>query len=150
MSWAAVSGYNIPSPSYIKEPDPKPVFPTKHPFVQNEDGSVSNVILSGEDIMTKDGKYDYTIAFPTMVEGKRYSKDEAFAIAKKNGIENYPRFESVKAMNQWAEQNHGNIDENGVLRVPMANQFMEAYNNYGPNNNPVIKFNNLVSSILGK
>jgi len=143
MSWIAVAGFRIPTEDYHKNPEPKPVFPTKHPFVENEDGSVSNVILSGEDII-KDGKYDFTIAFPTMVDGKRYSKDEAFEIAKKNGIENYPRFGSVKEMNEWAEQNHGNIDENGVLKVPLMPQFMDAYNNYGKN--PMETFKNLVAS----
>jgi len=147
MSWAAVSGYHVPTETYNPEPEKKPVFPTKHPFVQNEDGSVSNVILSGEDIMTKDDKYDYTIAFPTMVGGKRYSKDEAFQIAKDHGIENYPRFNSVKEMNQWAEQNHGNIDENGVLQVPLQTRFMDAYNNYGVQD-PKQVFKNLVDSIL--
>lgn len=84
-------------------------------MVKNEDGSVSNVILSGEDVMTPEGKYDHTIAFPTMVEGKRYTKEEAFEIAKKHGIEKYPRFNSVKEMNDWAKENHGNIDEDGIL-----------------------------------
>lgn len=100
------------------QPGRSPVFPTKHPMVKNPDGSESNVILSGEDIMTPEGKYDHTIAFPTMIDGKRHSKEEAFAIAQKNGIEKYPRFGSVKEMNQWAEQNHGNIDEGGYLKTP--------------------------------
>lgn len=94
----------------------KKVFPTNHPMVKNEDGSVSNVILSGEDIMNPDGTYSHTVAFPTMVEGKKYEKDEAFEIAKKNGLENYPRFGSVKDMNKWAEKNHGRIDEAGYLK----------------------------------
>ena len=94
------------------------VFPTEHPMVKNKDGSVSNVILSGEDILTPDGKYSYTVAFPTMINGKPYSKDEAFEIAKKQGLDKYPRFDSVKAMNDWAKENHGNIDENGYLVKP--------------------------------
>ena len=94
------------------------VFPTKHPLSSNPDGSVSNVILSGEDVMTPDNKYSYTVAFPTMIEGKRYSKEQAYEIAKKNGLDKYPRFSSVKEMNAWAEANHGNIDEEGYLKKP--------------------------------
>ena len=87
-------------------------------MVKNKDGSVSNVILSGEDILTPDGKYSYTVAFPTMINGKPYSKEEAFEIAKKQGLDKYPKFKSVKAMNDWAEKNHGNIDEKGYLVKP--------------------------------
>lgn len=93
----------------------KKVFPTKHPFVKNPDGSISNVILSGEDVMNEAGMYDYTVAFPTMVNGFKHTKDEAYHIAKGEGLEKYPKFNSVKEMNQWAEKNHGNIDEKGYL-----------------------------------
>ena len=96
----------------------KKVFPTEHPMVKNKDGSVSNVILSGEDILTPEGKYSYTVAFPTMIGGKNYTKEEAFEIAKKQGLDKYPRFDSVKAMNDWAKENHGNIDEKGYLIKP--------------------------------
>jgi hypothetical protein len=91
------------------------VFPTEHPMVKNKDGSVSNVILSGEDILTPDGKYAYTVAFPTMVGGKNYTKEQAFEIAKKQGLDKYPKFNSVKEMNDWAKENHGNIDKQGYL-----------------------------------
>src|SRR6187402_2369541 len=54
------------------------VFPTAHPMVKNEDGSESNVILSGEDVMDEQGNFSHTVAFPTMVEGKKLTKEEAF------------------------------------------------------------------------
>lgn len=91
------------------------VFPTKHPMVSNPDGSVSNVILSGEDVLKPDGSLDYVVAFPTMVNGERLTKEQAFDLAKKNGLENYPHFKSAAEMNRWAENNHDKIDENGYL-----------------------------------
>lgn len=111
------------------------VFPTEHPFAENKDGSVSNVILSGEDVMNEAGMYDHTVAFPTMVGGVKYTKDEAYHIAKGEGLENYPKFKSVKEMNQWAEENHGNIDEKGFLfkpKKPMVNTLSEATNKRPP------------------
>lgn len=107
------------SPSFILQSNKQKVFPTKHPFVKNPDGSVSNVILSGEDVMNEAGLYDHTIAFPTMVNGVKYTKDEAYHIANGEGLEKYPRFNSVKEMNNWAEKNHGNIDQDGVLIRPL-------------------------------
>jgi hypothetical protein len=91
------------------------LFPTKHPFVKNKDGSVSNVVLSGEDIVDGKGGYLYTIAFPTMVEGKQLTKEEAFKVAQQQGIDKYPKFTSPQEMNSWAEKYHGSIDEKGVL-----------------------------------
>ena len=107
------SAYGIQPKSY-NMPGIK-LFPTQHPFVKNEKGSVSNVVLSGEDILDNKGNYLYTIAFPTMINGERYTKEEAFKIAQKQGIEKYPRFSSPQEMNAWAEKYHGSIDEKGVL-----------------------------------
>ena len=104
------------SPSYALEGARKKVFPTEHPFVKNKDASVSNVILSGEDVMNEAGMYDHTIAFPTMVNGVKYTKNEAYHIAQGEGLEKYPKFNNIKEMNQWAEKNHGNIDEKGYLQ----------------------------------
>jgi hypothetical protein len=98
------------------------VFPTNHPFVKNKDGSVSNVILSGEDVMNEAGLYDRTVAFPTMVNGVKYTKDEAYQIAQREGLDKYPKFNSVKEMNDWAKANHGNIDEQGYLISPKLAQ----------------------------
>jgi hypothetical protein len=91
------------------------LFPTNHPFVENKDGSVSNVVLSGEDILDDKGKYLHTIAFPTMVEGKQLTKEEAFKVAQQQGIDKYPKFNSPQEMNSWAEKYHGSINEKGVL-----------------------------------
>lgn len=91
------------------------IFPTYHPFTKNKDGSVSNVVISGEDILDKDGKYLYTVAFPTMINGKQYSKSQAFDIAKSQGIDKYPKFKSIDEMNSWAKTYHSMIDESGVL-----------------------------------
>jgi hypothetical protein len=85
-------------------------FPTKHPMVKNKDGSRSNVILSGATL--DDGRI---VAFPTMVDGVKHTPDEALKIAEENGIENYPFFDSIDELNEWAEANHANFDENGNL-----------------------------------
>ena len=85
-------------------------FPTKHPMVQNKDGSRSNVVLSGATL--DDGR---VVAFPTMIDGVKHTSDEALKIAEEHGIENYPFFDSPEALNKWAEANHANFDENGNL-----------------------------------
>jgi hypothetical protein len=103
------------------------LFPTQHPFTKNKDGSVSNVVLSGEDIVNDKGEYLHTIAFPTMVGGKQLSKVEAFMLARQQGIDKYPKFTSPQEMNSWAEKYHGSINEKGVLiedKKPKATQFL--------------------------
>jgi len=106
------------------------LFPTKHPFVKNKNGSVSNVVLSGEDILDDKGKYLYTIAFPTMVGGKQLSKEDAFKVAQQQGIDKYPKFSSPQEMNAWAEKYHGSINEKGVLiqdkKKPITQSIMSA------------------------
>ncbi len=103
------------------------VFPTKHPMVDNGDGTKSNVLLSGVNI---DGK-EYVI--PTMVDGKKLSVDEAVKVAKDNGLNKYPSFASAEEGDRWAKLNHGNIDENGMLNTapdvtPTHSEFLRAYN----------------------
>lgn len=89
------------------------VFPTKHPFVENKDGSKSNVVLASFGIGTKENpKF---IVVPTMVDGKLYKPQEAIEIAKKYGFNRYPSFKSQEDADSWARANHGNIDENGFL-----------------------------------
>ena len=85
-------------------------FPTRHPMVQNEDGSRSNVILSG--VTLDDGR---VVAFPTMIDGVKHTHEEALKIAFEHGIDNYPAFDSPEALNAWAEANHANINEDGTL-----------------------------------
>lgn len=80
-------------------------FPTKHPTV---DGS--NVLLSGFEI---DGK-EYVI--PTMVGGEKLTDKQAVEVAKQNGLENYPSFDTVKEANKFAEKFHDKIAEDGTLR----------------------------------
>lgn len=94
-----------PDASFVKR-----VFPTRHPMVKNEDGSESNVLLTG---MNHNGR-EYVI--PTMVDGRKLTPQDAFRIAKKRGLENYPNFSSVEEADKWARENHGSIDEEGFLR----------------------------------
>ena len=121
-------GFNGTS-RYYNTPGVK-LFPTQHPFVKNKDGSVSNVVLSGEDILDDKGKYLYTIAFPTMVGGKQLSKEDAFKVAQQQGIDKYPKFSSPQEMNAWAEKYHGSINEKGVLiqdrKNPITQSIMSA------------------------
>ena len=78
-------------------------FPTKHPMVRNEDGSMSNVRLGSFTL----GKTTYAI--PTMVEGKQLSDSKAVGVAKKHGLDKYPSFKSVDEAEMWIQNNHGNI-----------------------------------------
>ena len=84
-------------------------FPTQHPFVQNEDGSSSNVKLGTFGV---DGK-QYVI--PTMVNGKQLTDREAFDTAKQYGFEKYPVFNTVEQADAWAKKYHGKISPEGSI-----------------------------------
>ena len=88
----------------------KRVFPTRHPYVKNEDGSRSNVKL-----LTV-GFDDNTFVVPTMVRGKQLSNDDAVALARKKGLQHYPKFSTQEEADAWAEANHGNIRPSGRLK----------------------------------
>jgi len=85
-------------------------FPTKHPSVQNPDGSQSNVILGTFGIDNK----QYVI--PTMVEGKKLTDDQAVQTAMSYGINKYPSFADVKKADDWAKQYHGRIGLDGKIK----------------------------------
>ena len=93
--------------------NPTRVFPSSHPFVKNEDGSVSNVKLAtfgfGDE---KNPKY---FVVPTMVNGYQLSNDDALTIAKQYGIARYPSFKTQESADEWAKSSHDKIDENGFL-----------------------------------
>jgi len=84
-------------------------FPTKHPSVQNQDGSQSNVILGTFGIDNK----QYVI--PTMVEGKKLTDDQAVSTAMKFGINNYPSFSDVPKADAWAKKYHGKVSPSGKI-----------------------------------
>ena len=85
-------------------------FPTKHPYVKNEDGSESNVLLGTFGINDK----QYVI--PTMVEGRKLSPNEAVNTAMKYGIQNYPSFSDIQKADTWAKQYHGRILPDGTIK----------------------------------
>lgn len=66
-------------------------FPTKHPFVENEDGTYSNV-----KTITVQFDDDKHYVLPTMVEGKQLSDDDAIKLAQEKGTSNYPSFDTAK------------------------------------------------------
>jgi len=85
-------------------------FPTQHPFVKNDDGTSSNVVLGTFGLDNK----SYVI--PTMVEGKQLTGMEAIDIAKKHGINNYPEFNTATQADDWARKYHGNVQPDGTLK----------------------------------
>ena len=89
------------------------VFPTNHPFVTNDNGSVSNVVLASFGIGTPENpKF---VVVPTMVEGKQLDAKEAISLASSKGLKNYPTFTSQEEADVWARENHANINERGWL-----------------------------------
>ncbi len=95
---------------------PKPtirVFPTKHPYVKNKDGSKSNVRLSTFSFGENEDKVHFVI--PTMVEGKQLSDGEAVNLAKQMGLNRYPKFKTAKEADLYSKQIHSNINEQGFL-----------------------------------
>lgn len=87
-------------------------FPTRHPYVNNPDGSQSNVKLGTWEI---DGK---TYAIPTMVDGKQLSNEDALKVAKSHGFSNYPSFKSQNEAEKWIQKYHGAIGEDGKIKNP--------------------------------
>ena len=85
-------------------------FPTKHPYVQNQGGSESNVLLGTFGIDNK----QYVI--PTMVEGKKLSPNEAVDTAMQYGIEKYPSFNTVEQADTWAKKYHGRVQPDGTIK----------------------------------
>ncbi len=96
--------------------DKKPsirLFRTKHPFVTNKDGSKSNVKLS--TFSFGEGDKTMHLVIPTMVGGKQLTSDQAVEVAKKIGLDSYPKFKTQKEADSYAKQIHGSINEQGFL-----------------------------------
>ena len=96
--------------------DTKPsfrIFPTKHPFVKNKDGTRSNVKLA--TFSFGEGDKEMLFVIPTMVDGKQLTNDEAVAKAKQMGLKSYPKFKTQKEADAYSKQIHGNINEQGFL-----------------------------------
>ena len=96
--------------------DKKPsfrIFPTKHPFVKNKDGTRSNVKLATFSFGEGDKEMHFVI--PTMVDGKQLTNDEAVAKARQMGLKSYPKFKTQKEADAYSKQIHGNINEQGFL-----------------------------------
>jgi hypothetical protein len=93
------------------------VVPHPTPFVQNPDGSVSNVRF-----MSTSAGTDRTYVIPTMFDGEQIPAKQAEEIARGFGLERYQSFEgtgpdAVAQAEKWIEDHHGRIDENGRLRI---------------------------------
>lgn len=86
------------------------IFPGKYPMVKNEDGTVSNVktTVVGFD----DGFY----VLPTMRDGKQMSIEEAINVAKKSGLQNYPRYNTQEDAVKFSQNIHDKIDPFGFLK----------------------------------
>tara|TARA_R110000751_G_scaffold84251_1_gene168684 strand:- start:3232 stop:3570 length:339 start_codon:yes stop_codon:yes gene_type:complete len=91
---------------------PTRVFPTKHPFVENEDGSRSNVKLGTFSANNR------IFVIPTMVNGGLLDNDTAWMVAEKYGLNRYPSFKKEEEAQRWIETNHGSINESGFLVSP--------------------------------
>ena len=76
------------------------LFPTKHPTVQNEDGTVSNV----RTITVEADGIHYVI--PSMVEGKQLTNDQAWQVALEQGLGKYPSFDNAAAALQASRDLH--------------------------------------------
>ncbi len=75
-------------------------FPTRHPLVQNPDGTQSNVKTI---TMEADGRH-YVI--PSMVEGKQLTDNEAWNTAVAAGLQNYPAFDTAEKALQASKDLH--------------------------------------------
>ena len=89
------------------------IFPTKHPAVKNKDGSISNVKIG--TFSFGEGDKTVHVLIPTMVGGKQLKNEEAVDIAKKMGLDRYPKFKTQEEADTYAKQIHGSISEQGFL-----------------------------------
>ena len=89
------------------------VFPTKHPFVKNKDGSTSNVKLG--TFSFGEGEKEVHLAIPTMVDGKQLTDDEAVSVARKMGLNRYPKFKTKEQAESYIDKIHDKIDPSGFL-----------------------------------
>lgn len=80
--------------------------PTKHPSVDR-----SNVLFSS--ITDDKGK---TYAIPTMIEGMKFTGEQAANVAKSHGLDKYPSFKTVEEAESWIQKHHGDIDEEGKYK----------------------------------
>lgn len=86
------------------------VFPTKHPVVDNADGTQSNVMTATVEL---GGKH---LVIPTMVEGKQLDIDKAIGVARKEGLENYPTFDTAAEALEFSKDVHDRVDEDGNMQ----------------------------------
>lgn len=89
------------------------IFPTKHPFIKNKDGSRSNVKTA--TFSFGEGDEAMHLVIPTMVGGKQLTNDEAVEIAKKMGLSRYPKFKTQKDAEDYSKKIHGSVNEQGFL-----------------------------------
>ena len=89
------------------------IFPTKHPFVTNKDGTRSNVKLATFSFGEGDKEMHYVI--PTLVDGEQRTIQEAIEIAKGMGLDRYPKFKTAQEADAYSKKIHGSINERGFL-----------------------------------
>lgn len=100
-------------------------FPTNHPYVQNKDGSRSNVLIFGYQPEKQGPIY----AIPSMVNGVKLNESEAIKIAQKQGLDKYPRHNTSAEHNQWAKTFHDKINESGVImNKPISSKISDLLN----------------------
>ena len=88
-------------------PKPRRMFPTRHPLVQNPDGSSSNVRTMTAGM---DGRH---YVLPTMVDGKQLEEEEAIEVARRVGLGQYPSFATGEKALDYSERMHGSQPAEG-------------------------------------
>ena len=89
------------------------VFPGNYPYVTNKDGTRSNV-KTGTFSLNQGDKVKHYV-FPTMVDGKDLTDEQAVKTAKEYGLDRYPSFKTLKEANDYSKKIHGNINPQGFL-----------------------------------
>ena len=83
------------------------IFPTRHPFKDNKNKSVSNVKMGSF------GFEEGTRVIPTMVDGVELGTVQALQRAREEGLEKYPLFKTKKEAEDWINLHHQSVDANG-------------------------------------
>lgn len=90
-------------------------FPTAHPLVSFETTDDNGVTHTGESNVVLgtfrvDGQW---LVAPTMVDGAPISEREAVGLVRQNGADSYPQFRTQGAADDWAQEHHADIAEDG-------------------------------------
>lgn len=84
-------------------------FTTSHPIVDSSSNNKNNAGLIAWQL---DG---FNRVIPTIIDGKKYSIQDAIKLAIDNGVDKYPQFETTAEAMAWAGLKNNNVNPDGTV-----------------------------------